>query len=67
MTHVSVSEYFQGRKSGDQVQETRLDARKRMLDDAKFAVLSDGRSALPSYTFQFPVDERHYLSQCELQ
>ena len=65
MTHVSVSEYFQGRKSGDQVQETRLDARKRMLDDAKLAVLSDGRSALPSYTFQFPVDERHYLTRCE--
>ena len=32
-----------------------------MLDDAKLAVLSDGRGALPSYTFQFPVDDRHYL------
>ena len=65
MTHVSVSEYFQGRKSGDQVQETRLDARKRMLDDAKLAVLSDGRGALPPNTLQFPVDKRHYRTQCE--
>ena len=56
---------FKEEESGDQIQETKLDARKRMLYDAKLAVLSDGRGALPPNTFQFPVDERHYLTRCE--
>ena len=56
---------FKEEESGDQVQQTKLDARKRMLYDAKLAVLSDGRGALPPNTLHFPVDKRHYLTQCE--